>query len=275
MFSDRFVQVKVEYQKKSGELAVAFEDNSFSQQKELVDVLKEGSSSRVILTDKQGQEYISPLYFQQAGFSSAPSLSFISGDFLWGVCGNGICEKEDLTCPKDCVNACLEGEQQTPHQCIFGCEENTCKRDILLSFPQTTQTFKAGDKIEIEWLEAGLNNQTLDFEILAFDESGELIKGFQQMIATSVSPVLGSLNFQLPADLPGDKYKIVVYNKMCSESGELLVSCLKERYLSKSNNYFILAEPVKTKTPSFAQSQIANITQAASLLLEKIQQLLK
>jgi len=96
------------------------------------------------------------------------------------------------------------------------------------------------------------------------------------MIATSVDPALGGLSFHLPNDLKSDnKYKIVVYNKMCSESGELLVSCLKERYLSKSENFFTLIEPLKEKAPSFVKSQLANITQVASLLLEKIQALLK
>ncbi|MCG2689716.1 carboxypeptidase-like regulatory domain-containing protein [Candidatus Parcubacteria bacterium] len=276
VISDRFVQVKVELRTAKGDFVLAGLENNFSQTNELLDVLKENNFSRIILIDKQGQEYVSPPYFQQADSSLPAVLSFVSGKFLWGVCGNGICEREDLTCPSDCTNACLEGEEQAPNKCIFGCEENTCKRDIFLSFPQTTQTFKTGDKIEIEWLQVGLGNQTLDFEVLAFNQENNLVQGFQYLIATSVNPALGGLSFQLPNDLKSEnKYKIVVYNKMCSESGETLVSCLKERYSSKSENFFILTEPPKGKAPSFAQSQLANIAQAASLLLEKIQQLLK
>lgn len=276
ILSDRFVKVKVELKTAKGDFVLAGLENNFSQTNGLLDVLKENNFSRVILTDKQGKEYVSPPCFQQVGSSLPSFLSFVSGKFLWGVCGNGICEREDLTCPNDCTNVCLEGEEQVPNKCIFGCEGDACKKDILLSFPNEKQTFKAGDHIEIEWLEAGLENQTLDFEVLAFNNDNELIQGFQQMIATSVDPALGGLSFHLSNDLKSDnKYKIVVYNKMCSESGELLVSCLKERYLSKSENFFTLIEPLKEKAPSFVKSQLANITQVASLLLEKIQALLK
>jgi len=279
VLSDRFVKLNLEIEIKNGQFFSVFEGNDFAQEKNITNVLIGQRNYRVVLTDKQGKVYISPTYLQAdiVGDKLPAVLTFVKGEFLWGLCGNNVCEKEDTLCPNDCQDACFGDEQKSQHQCLFGCQEDACKKDIFLSYPNTETALKENDKIAIEWLQSGLTNHTFDFEILAFDKNNGLVKGFQQIIATSVSPLLGKIDFELTSGLSKEnKYKIVVYNKMCAESGELLVTCLKERYLSKSENYFALEKSEKEKQrDSFFQTQVANISQITSSLIEKIQQLLK
>jgi|GEM_PF-2906876 len=259
LYSDRFVKAEVQYQNKEGKLITTYTSDAFSQHYEINDAFPIGYFSRVKLEDRQGNEYFSS--FQQAKTSV---LSFLQGNFLWGVCGNNVCEKEENTCPSDC-NDCTETDT-----CSFSCKEGSCKKDIALSFPNGSETLEMGQKYIIEWGQIGLENEDLDLELLAYDKSGSVVNDFFYLIATSVGANLGQYEWEAPNLDDSLNYKVVLYNKMCLGGSETLVSCMKDRYLDRSDEHFFLKE----KAPSLPERELASISQAAQKLAEVVKLLL-
>jgi len=238
IFSDRFIKAESYYEKSPDNFIQTSFLDIYSQTGNLFEALPYDYTAKIIFYDKQGNKYEA----KAPQTSEQMALSFMEGELSFNVCSSGVCEQSR-------------------------------EKGIALSFPNKKIEFEPAKVYDIEWLQTGLENESLDFELLAYSNKGELVNGFQHVIATSVPANLGILSWQAPVNLDkGTKYKIVVYNKMCSESGETLVTCLKERYLDKSEDFFVFKQ--NEPSPSFAQTQLANIAQTAALLLAKIQQLL-
>ncbi len=256
VYSDRFVQISLEYK---NELAKSL---SYNQYHFFPDALPFGKTIKVRLKDRLGNEYIDSFVVSKEG---KQTLSFLDGQFIFGLCGNGICEKEDHTCPMDC-ESCTQDKD-----CMFGCEEGHCKKGLSIVSPNGKEKLKQESYTYLEWVQSGLDQETFDFELFAYDDSGQLVNDFEYKIATSVRAVVGQYKWQVPQIEEYPYYKIVAYNKMCLGGNETLVSCMKNRYLDKSNDYFSFL----LKTYEVQEAGLASIAEATLTLVRSIKELLQ